>query len=387
MATKTKKPKTKTNIHTIRRDLKKDNSPSWEGNEEWSSVEYIKAFHDSMNYYNLQIANKDVKSTIIQWMISVNYDKEILAAFKKTKDWRCSSTMSSIASCLMRGMPAKRDDFNNGKDCVEWLTSKILEVIQDGRLDVEEDEPKIPTNPQNKIQEVCSTIIADIDIITDSFCTDIEKFEPKTIKMLDMLKKHNIKPVHAKIIKDYYNNILMEMDTLVNGTPDDQLKECYNSYTKKSIRKMLEFYTDLDKSCDIIMQDIKKPRAPKPVNKEKVVEKLKYKKEDDRLKISSVDPVSIIGAKELFCYDTKTRKLYRYLSNDDSGLSIKNSNIVNYNESDSIGKTLLKPVDHLTKFKNSGKIAMATFLDTIDTTEIKANGKITENCVLLRIVA
>ena len=44
----------------------------------------------------------------------------IIAAFKKTKDWRCHTTLGAIAACLIKGMPAQRDDFNQGRDTVEW---------------------------------------------------------------------------------------------------------------------------------------------------------------------------------------------------------------------------------------------------------------------------
>ena len=54
-----------------------------------------------------------------------------ITKYKNTTDWRTSTTMGAIASCLLQGMPPSREDFNNGKCCIEWLTTSIARVLED----------------------------------------------------------------------------------------------------------------------------------------------------------------------------------------------------------------------------------------------------------------
>jgi hypothetical protein len=138
----------------------------------------------------------------------------------------------------------------------------------------------------------------------------------------------------------------------------------------------------------------RKPRKPKEIKKDKVVAKLKFKKEDAPLKLVSVNPTEIIGASELWVYNTKTRKIGKYIaSNIDptgqgragSGLSVKGTTIQGFDEEASIQKTLRKPAEQITEFKNAGKVALRKYLDEIKAVDIKLNGRINADVILLKV--
>ena len=128
------------------------------------------------------------------------------------------------------------------------------------------------------------------------------------------------------------------------------------------------------------------PRKKKLVSADKVVFKLKYKKDDKTLGIVSLNPTQIIGAKEVWCFDTKTRKLIRFVADDVVGpLNVKGASIIGLNSAKSISKTLRKPLDQLAAFKKCGKVQLRTFMDEIGTVGITPNGKINENYIILKI--
>lgn len=378
---------------TIREHAKKDHSPTWDGHEDWSKEEFTKKYHAAMQYYNLEYNGKDLKPAIIKWMKEEEYDLEIIEKFKKTKDWRCSVTMGTIASCLMRGMPAVRDDFNNGRDSKEWLKTSISTVIDHGKNDVEEEDEKTSApvvSIQERVREAALRMVEQIDEAIESFYTNPDSFDPKAIKILNVLKGNQVKPAHARIIKDFYLPELTELEELASGNADDDLKEGYSNRSKKQIRNFIAFHKEIQDACTMLMQEAKvnrKPRVKKPVAKDKLVAKLKFKKTDEALKLVSINPVDIVGAKELWCFDTKTRKLYRYISDDMTGpLTVKGTSIAGFNEHASIGKTLRKPLDQLKEFKSANKVSLRTFLDKINAVDIKATGRINENQILLKVL-
>jgi len=137
----------------------------------------------------------------------------------------------------------------------------------------------------------------------------------------------------------------------------------------------------------MLMQEAKvnkKPRATKTKPKEKIVEKLKCLKSDETLKLVSINPVDIVGAKELWVYNIKTRKIGKYVAAEFNDLSVKGTSITGFSETLSVQKTLRKPAEQLKEFKAAGKVQLRKFLDDIKAVDIKLNGRVNEDTILLK---
>jgi hypothetical protein len=118
---------------------------------------------------------------------------------------------------------------------------------------------------------------------------------------------------------------------------------------------------------------------------EKIIAKLKYQKSNEPLKLVSISPADIVGAKELWVYNTKSRKLGKYVAKEFAELSVKGTSIINFDENLSVQKTLRKPEEQLKEFKAAGKVQLRKFLDDIKAVDIKLNGRINEEVVLLKV--
>ena len=67
-------------------------------------------------------------------------------------------------------------------------------------------------------------------------------------------------------------------------------------------------------------------------------------------------------------------------------IGIKGSSLIGFDEHKSIQKTIRKPEEKLKEFKNAGKIALRKFLEDINATDTKMNGRINEDTILLKVV-
>ena len=105
-----------------------------------------------------------------------------------------------------------------------------------------------------------------------------------------------------------------------------------------------------------------------------------------KLGLASQNPATIIGAKEVWVYNTKTRKLGKYVALDESGLDVKGTTILNFIEKDSVEKTLRKPEAQLKEFKAAGKVALRKFLANINAVDVKLKGRMNENIIILKVV-
>jgi len=393
MATKLKKESI-----ALREKAKRDYSPSWVGCEAWDENQFLRYFHSAMKYYRMESSGKELKGKVIDWMGKNGYDKKTIASFKKTKDNRCSLTVGSIAACLLKGMQSTRPDFNNGRDTATWLGKEIAKIIDEGKNDIDEEamaaaaeaKPAVYTpSIQDRTRDAAMKMTEEIENAYASFQTDPEAFDPKAFKVLNLLKSQQAKAAHARIIRDFYARDLAELEELASGAGDEQLKEGYKHRSRKQIKNFITFLTEIQNACTMLMQEAKvnkKPRKTKAVSKDKLVAKLKFKKTDEPLKLVSVNPADIIGAQELWVFNSKTRKLGKYVAEEFKELGIKGTTITGFSEMKSVQKTLRKPVEQIKAFKEAGKVALRKFLEDINAVDTKMNGRINEDTLLLKVV-
>ncbi len=384
---------TKSKSVAIRENSKRDVSPKWDGHESWSAEQFNRQFRISMEYYRLEHSGRELKPKIINWMSQAGYSKDQIAQFKKTRDNRCNVTMGAIAANLLKGMPPVRADFNEGRNTAQWLGEAIQKIVIEGKNDVEDEEideakPVIPQiTIQERVREASFKMTEEIEDALENFSQDPESFDPKAFKVMNLLRGKDAKAAHARIIKDFYQRQYDEYLDLQEGK-DEQLKEGYSHLTKAQVKKIVAFYHEILSACDMLAQEAKinrKPRKAKVVPKDKIVAKLKFKKTDEPLKLVSINPADIIGSKELWIFNTKTRKLGKYVANEYMELSVKGTSITGFNENTSIQKTIRKPEEKLKEFKAAGKVALRKFLDDINATDTKMNGRINEDVILLKV--
>jgi uncharacterized protein (DUF433 family) len=290
-------------------------------------------------------------------------------------------------------MPAVRKDFNEGRNTAQWLGSEIAKIIKQGADDAEpeeilEEKPQGPVvSIQDRLREAAARMTEEIEEALESFIINPEDFDPKAFKVLNLLKGKQAKAAHARIIRSFYQSGFTEVSEALEGKCE-QLKEGYSHLSKKQIRKLVDFYSEIVTACDMLAQEAKinkKPRVKKSVPAEKLVAKMKYAKTNEPLKLVSISPTDIVGAKELWIFNVKTRKLGKYVAAEYQELSVKGTSIINFDENNSVQKTLRKPEEQLKEFKSAGKVALRKFLEDIKAVDIKLNGRTNEDTVLLKI--
>jgi hypothetical protein len=167
-----------------------------------------------------------------------------------------------------------------------------------------------------------------------------------------------------------------------------QLREGYGHLTKKDAQAYLSALETLVGACMLVIDSSKatrKPRAKKAPSKEKIVAGLKYKQVDDKYQIASINPLDLLQSTEIWVFNTKTRKLGKYVAAEDASImTVKGSTIIGYDEVKSLQKTLRKPEETLKEFKAAGKIKLRKFLEEINTTETVLSGRISADVVILK---
>ena len=367
--------------------------PTWDTElaKTYSETEFTNHLISSLNYYNYFYSTKDLKSTLVEWLKEYSektkvLNKDIISKFSKCSDNSIPITACSLIKAHKQGMPLKEDHISyilrvvdksiNFKNVDESSTDEIVEPVK-----------QIVTKPtiQDRLNEMVKEHIFHFVDLEDALF-DGDTVDPKSF---DYLTNKNVPQVMLGKIVSAFESHRDELVEAKAGTCE-QLKEAYKKYKAADYKRFESFYSKLFEGINQyanVKKATKKAKVRKPPAKEKVVSKLKYLKIDNALKLVSVNPVDIIGAKELWVYNVKTRKIGRYIADEHSGgvLSVKGSAIIGYDETKSVSKTLRKPDQQIKEFMNAGKIQIKKYLDSIKATEVKLNGRINLDTVLLKI--
>jgi hypothetical protein len=197
-----------------------------------------------------------------------------------------------------------------------------------------------------------------------------------------------IKSVHVRFIKDWaIKNRAVYQDAY--DTTDKTEKEAYSNFGKPQLKKLIGYFDQVITDCDKISGEVKKTKKPRKVKvktKDQVVSKLKFLVSFDELGLKSISPADILGASQLWVYNTKTRKLGVYHAEHAGGLAVKGSAITDFVPSKSVQKILRKPAEKVPEVLKAGKLALRTFMDDIKTAETGLTGRINADTILLRIV-
>jgi len=395
---KPKVKKEKITSQSIRENAKRDYSPKWDGADAWDGETFNRHFRRAMDFYRLESSGKELKSKVIDWMGRNGYEKAVIKAFKDTKDSRCGLTMGAVAACLIKGMPSAHVGFNNGRDTATWLDKEIAKVIEQGADDeVEGDEAVksvkiadiyVPTI-QDRLREAAGGMSEELDAAIDSFIVDPEAFNPKDIKVVNLLKGKGAKAAHSRIIKSYFQRNYDELMELASGNADEQLREGYKHLPRKNVKKLIEFYEAIMSACEQIAAEqkvMKKPRAAKVKPAEQVVAKLKFMLSETKLGITSAPPATIIGASGVAVFNVKTRKIGYYIATSSAGLGVKGTTLTGFTDK-SVQKTLRKPPEQIKEFKeqNTQKRFETWFAKSVKTTETQLNGRFSEDVIILKV--
>lgn len=404
--------------------------PSWEGWEEWDGHKYHRFAQSTREFYYQNFKPADLYPFTWTWMSQNGYTKEQIKQAKAAPGFTLSVTAAITSKMLLCGMPLynkKEAEYweslpgtmGTTKPADEFLRKRIELCIEAGSKIVKEKKAEekekgevyVPTI-QERIRDQAYKQSEKLEEWLDGFITDKKNFDPKGFDFKTHFREMNVTQAHARKLKTFYEHELDDFKQLERfptagqlkkmdeHTQDQwaQLKEGYAHLKKADIKNFTTAIEELMTALDFVIDSAKatrKPRKPKVYSADKIVSKLKYCVTDDKFKLASINPTDIVGASELWVFNTKTRKLGKYIAKnidpkgmmrEGSGLSVKGTTIIGFDEALSMQKTLRKPIDQIKDFKAAGKVKLRTFLDDIKTTDTKLNGRCNPETVLLKVV-
>ena len=338
-----------------------------------TQVEYANA----LSWYNYMCDTNDAREYIETYLKNTNRLVEA-KKLKRVSDTWIVSTAAWACRLINKG-------YELPKNARPFVEVKITEMLSRAT----KEEPKTEEKPtqvvsiQERMRERQSEIIGEIEgMIDDTDCGTKDSFN-----LYDWLKANQIPAAYCSSIVAKYSKWLEELIEALEGK-DEQLKEAYSYLTKKQLRDRVEFFNKLIQDAERYSNVTKKtraPRKPRTVSVEKKLKNFKYQKESAEFKIASINPEKIIGAQELWTFNTKYKVVSVFRAIDRGGLQIKGTSIIGYDEKNSFSKGCgRKPEIVLDKLQNGGKIVLRKLMEELKTDKT-LQYRINENTVLMKV--
>jgi hypothetical protein len=249
--------------------------------------------------------------------------------------------------------------------------------------EVSEEKPKknvvsIQDRLQNKVEDFISIIEAQVDDFVDS---DYKmKYDPYN-HMLEL----GCKAAHARKMRPFYVDCYNELVDVYNKE-DKYYLEAWSHLKPKYHKTMMDFYGIIVDDLDRIIKNStaqRKPRKKKTLSAARLIKSLKYQPEFTDLKLVSVNPEKIVGANELWVYNTRYKTLGVYHAvNSVRGLSVKGCTIQHFDETESVQKTARKPKEALNVLT---KRTLKAMFKNMKTKEQPLTGRINAQTILLGV--
>ena len=359
-----------------RADLTLTSEPKYELVNEENQGRFMVA----LNWYNYEKDKKDALAYAGAW-IKKNWPAEY-------KLWaRIDEAMFSRTFGWIARMKSNGTVFDTATD--KRFHAHLHECLETARA--VKDEPAavvVVTTPKRSIQEAMaekqSEFLGEIDGEIDNFV--VNAYKPTGYNLYKYCQS-------ANVAKQYMAGVTAlcqrQLDELEEIGIDEQVTEGYKHLGKRDVKAFKEFLQTLIEDAEkyaSFKKANRKIRVKKAKPAGEQVSRMKYLKEFVELSLKSVSAPSIIGAQQLWVYNTKNKKLGVYNATGASGFSVKGTSLQGYDPETSVQRTLRKPEVIIPKMMAAGKVALRKILPDLTTTETALNGRFNEDIVLLRVI-
>lgn len=328
------------------------------------TVAMLKAF----NWYNTMVEKDDVRQYLKDYFAGDKATHKVIDSIPDnrlplTSAWLCRIATNNKEDLHVNDWVRVNNDINDASGYYKEEDKPVKTVAE---------RPSI----QDRIKERVQDIIGDVEVLLDG----AEKFN-----MYEWLQVNEIPAAHANKIADFYQPLMDEYLNVINGD-----KEGYERYTDKQMLEKQQILSQLLNDCRRFSGNVKKARAPrkkKTPTAGKLLKNFQYQKESNEHKLQSVDPASVIGAQELWTFNTKYNILTVFRARGPAGLTVKRTAIDGFDVDSSVSKRIgRKTEDTIKKVLTGGKIVLKRLMDDIKSEPAKLSERINTNIILLKVI-
>ena len=351
-----------------------------------------RGFMHYKDYIRTEVDKKDIAGLIRNY-IRMHHTKDEIKIMFAASDWQFYLYTHVAATIGWTNLKLEFPDNWRPELVIDnYINDLMIEGnkrIAEKAASVDDSAPK-SRSPMEILKIKTGDMLANIDDVIDDHVSNHKINNASTaFEELNIYSKFQKEGTAYNTAKASFNHIekLTEEIELLLTKKDDQLTESYKFMKLSRQKVLLAFLIDIRDDIKRYMLNKKatrKTRAPTIITADRQVAKIKYCKESVEYKIQSINPVSIIGASQLYTFNTKYKVLTEYLTSSPKGFEMKGTTLQNLNSS-SRSIRLRKPEDILPDIQSKSVSRINSIWKTLTTKQSVPNGRINNDTILIRV--
>jgi len=130
----------------------------------------------------------------------------------------------------------------------------------------------------------------------------------------------------------------------------------------------------------------RKVSVPRPKSAYSQIAKMNFAKESKEYKITSIDPLLIVGARRIWVFNTKYKHLTEFVSNERDGFTVKGSTLQKIDGDRTRRITLRKPKEFLPIIQSNTQKQIETAYRQLTTkSQPRKDGRINKDTLIMRV--
>lgn len=342
-----------------------------------TSEDYTSQLAHAFSFYNMNGDKRDARVYMRNYLKNFDKSGEAVKKFEDVPDSHFISTYGWLARIVTNGGSLRSDHQDNFTTYV----SSMLKVSYPKKQVVVEEAPR--PSVQDYMKEKAKEYIGELEGVIDDVIKTGSDFS-----LYNDLKLKQIPKPYCSDIQDWVTEKIKEYVSVYDST-DADLKEGYSNLGKRKLMSLVktlqQFEEDIQKYSDFKKAN-RKPRQKKVKPASVQVAKMKYKKEDTEARVTSIHPSEMVGASQVWVYNSKYKKLAVYRTESSLGIQVKGSTLQNYDPEMCEQKVVRRPEAFLPIVLSATKVKLRKIMDELTTKGSDVNGRINEECIILRAI-
>lgn len=329
------------------------------------------------HYMRYEVDNREI-SNIIKKYIRENFNTTDRKVLLGAPDSIYGMSTGAAASIHWANMNKEFPNNWNKEKSIQIALDNIRHFSKD--KDAKSETKKV--SPMTLLKEKISDYIGNLEYIID----DWENYNDYSL--YSEFQKDDVSANLAKGVHKYYAPLLSELAQLVKDKNPD-LVEGYSHMSAAKRKRYMVFVEKIVKDAEqyfLSKKATRKPRTAKVKTADKQVEKLKYLSESNEYRLTSINPVNIIGSMRLYTFNTKNRILTEYVSRASKGFEIKGTTLQLWDENATRAIRLRKPNDVIPIIQSSTLAKINKTIANLSTKSITPKGRINQYTILLKVM-
>ena len=353
--------------------------PEWDWDESIEPAEMEWRWVRALHWYRCNADPKKKKAWVLDY-VKKHLKKEKVADYRNAKN-SLYDDAGGLCRIKMTGCKNK------------VLDSKIKDALAAIKDDCKKQNKKTvvvkPTIPiKQRIADQVSEYMDEVNQQIDKIIRYPNTASKTWWDIRGWMQKEKIKSMQATEIMKEIRGMLNEARAAYQKE-DPQLVEAYSFMKPKYLHKYVSFLERLVRGAENHINAVKPKTKTSRKNSdpEKMVKKLPYLKEGEKIKVKSEHPKKIIGADALFVYNEVSRLLYVYQSRvGNGGLIVNGASIDHFDPNRSFIKKLRSPEHTINMVKRLTKKHILEEVEKITTVKKPIRPRLNANCIIVRVI-